>query len=468
MKRAWLRAFSVAAALAISCGPGDHARAGFGDLFGRGSGGKTAPARARGENGADNVTNSAAGKAAAFGPTVAAGSAAGVVRVGSGAGGTDGLSAGSAGRDAGSFEGSATAGASSVDAARGATSTGGSRGTAALNDAGPSASCGSGYLAVEGACVCDMNGTFAFHGRAQVSLPSMAPVEALNDTIELWGTVRQTYDGDGNLGLMLSACGQTTPDICVAAQAPVLPNAEAYAQYVPVEVWDKHGTQAALQIGLPGALPGTPFETPTLAELFGVTLANPLGAWPTTRKDVEGGSEFDGSAVNGAHWLDIDGDGELGMSIKLVPPGGVAAAATSGPPHSYAATSTKCPRSDPQAARSPYAYLPLPQGLGVKRIKRLYSAQRIALEFHGTLASCDRVSGMLTGANGGALHMDSLIGGCAIVNGSGESTCTAALLDMTDSGGGAAAGLQLGSGSFVLARVADAVTCAQVRAMNLE
>jgi hypothetical protein len=55
-----------------------------------------------------------------------------------------------------------------------------------------------------------------------------------------------------------------------------------------------------------------------------------------------------------------------------------------------------------------------------------------------------------------------------MVNGSGESACTAGLLDMADTGGGATAGLELGSGSFVLARVADAVTCAQVRAMNLQ
>jgi hypothetical protein len=366
-----------------------------------------------------------------------------------------------AGNGAGSL-----AGASSANGARGATA--GSGGTLASNDAGSSASCGSGYVAVAGACVCDLNGTFAFHGQVQASLASMAPVEALNDTMELWAIARNVYDANGNLALTLSACGQSTPDICTAAQAPALPNAEAYAQYVPVEVWDKRGVQTALQISLPGALPGTPFETPTLAQLFGVTLTNPLGAWPTTRKDVEGGSEFDGSAVNGAKWLDVDADGELGMTIKIVPPGGVAASATSGPPHSYAANSTACPRSDAKATRSPYAYLPLPQGLGVKRIKRLYSAQRTVMEFHGTFASCDRISGMVTGAKGGKLRSDALIGGCAMVNGSGESACTAGLLDMADTGGGATAGLELGSGSFVLARVADAVTCAQVRAMNLQ
>jgi hypothetical protein len=465
MNRAWLRAVSVAAAAAISCGPGDHARVGLNGLFGRGAAGKTAPSQAHDQN-ADGTSSepNAAAERPSSGPTQAAGNAAGVPRVGGGAGA--GLSAVTAGRGAASLEGSAAIGVSSGDAGHGAAA--GSIGAQGRSDAGPSGSCESGYVAVAGACVCDLNGTFAFHGHAQVSLASTGPVEALNDTIDLWGIAHNVYDAAGNLSLTLSACGQTTPDICAAAQAPVLPNAEAYAQYVPVEVWDDHGAQTALQFSLPAALPGTPFDTPSIAELFGVTLSNPLGAWPTTRKDVEGGSEFDGSAVNGAHWLDSDGDGELGMTIKVVPPGGVAASATGGPPQSYAATSTKCPRSDAKAARSPYAYLPLPQGLGVKRIKRLYSAQRVALEFHGTFTTCDRASGMLTGPKGGALRMDTLIGGCAIVNGSAESACTAGLLDMTDGGGGATAGLQLGSGSFVLVRVADALSCAQVRAMNLE
>jgi hypothetical protein len=460
MNRAWHRAISLCAAALFACGPGDHEMPGFNSLFGGGAAGKKAVVQRPADTGSDDGANLAVDGIGAAGQPGDSG-VSGSVRVGNGTGGVAAPGPGAAGVGTGS----AAAGTGASHAPTGTATAGTS---SASGNPGAASACEPGHVSVAGQCVCDLNGTFAFHGTAPVTLASMASVEALNDTMDLWGIVRQVYDADGKLGLTLHACGQTTPDICTAAQAPVLPTAEAYAQYVPVEVWDKDAAPAVAQMSLPGALPGAAFDTPTLAELFGVTLANPLGAWPTTRKDIEGGSEFDGSAVNGAHWADIDGDGQLGMSVKLVPPGGAPATPTSGPPHSYAATSSKCPRTDPQAARSAYAYLPLPQGLGVKRIKRLYSAQRVTLEFHGTLSTCDRLSGTLTGAKAGALRMDALIGGCAMVNGSGESACTSTQLDMTDSGGGATAGLTLGTGKFAFARVADSVTCAEVRAMNLE
>ena len=91
------------------------------------------------------------------------------------------------------------------------------------------------------------------------------------------------------------------------------------------------------------------------------------------------------------------------------------------------------------------------------------------LEFHGALDSCDRISGKLTGTGAAKLQLDALIGGCTMVNGSGESACTSALLDSADSSGaGATAGLDFGSGTFVLARVQADTSCAQVRALNLD
>jgi hypothetical protein len=296
----------------------------------------------------------------------------------------------------------------------------------------------------------------------------MAPIEALNDTMDLWGIVQLEYAADGNLAVALISCGQTTPDICAAAQAPILPTAEAYAQYIPVEVWDHSSARALAQMSLPGALPGAAFATPALAQVYGVTLTNPLGAWPATRKDIEGGPDYDGSALNGARWVDIDSDGKLGVTIKVVGPGGASATATSGPPRSYGATSSACPRSDARAARTAYAYVPLPQGLGVKRIKGFHSAQRLTVEFHGALESCDRISGQLTGAGAGKLQQDGLIGGCTIADGSGEAACSSALLDSAESGAGATSLLELTAGRFVLARSQADVSCAQVRAMTLD
>jgi len=468
MDRAWLRAVVIVCAeVMIGCGAGDHENANLKYLFGRATGGSKAPSQS--SAGADvGAVASPVPSLGASAPTASAAAVSG------GVAGADALWSATAGNGVGRGQGQGPAGGANASAST--TGVAGATQATAGSDAMPFAAgnaamtgaCNPGYLTVAGQCVCDLNGTFAYHGRAQATLQGTAPVESLNETIELWGIVHHQYDVQGNLGLTLSACGQTTPDICTAAQPPLLPTAEAYAQYVPVGLWDKPITPAALRMSLPGAVPGAPFASPAMAQLFGVTLADPLGAWPGTRKDVEGGTDFDGSAVNGAQWVDVDGDGQLGLTTMVVPPGGVAANATNGPLQSYGATSTACPRTDPGAARSSYAYLPMPQGLGVKRLKRLYAAQRVILEFHGTLDTCDRISGMLTGPNGGKLQMNALFGGCALVNGSGESACGAALLDAVDSGGGATMAQELGSGSFVLTRVKDDVTCAEVRAMKVD
>ena len=328
MDRAWLQALSLFAATAIGCGgPGDHEMsAGLAHLFGGGTAGKPAPNRstdpsdAIGDASAPSTSDvpmlpssaSSAGRSDA-GPLASATAGSKAMPTDNAAAGTDAVSVSG---PAGSSAGGTTAGTGSMT----------------TDPEGPT--CSAGYLAVAGQCVCDLNGTFAFHAKTPVSLASTPPIEALNDQIELWGIVRQNYDAQGNLELTLNSCGQTTADICASAQPPVLSSAEAYAQYVPVEVWDMPTPAAKAQLNFPGATPGAAFATPTLVQLFGVTLTNPLGAWPTTRKNVDGGPDFAGTATNGARWADTDADGKLGMTMKVVGPGGVTAGASSGPLHS--------------------------------------------------------------------------------------------------------------------------------------
>lgn len=463
MDRARLRALSLVAAALIGCGPGEHSqKGGFDQLFGGGAAGKGKAEAASVPDEDDSIIDDSEPAAQSNGTRRPASASAGTRATPRDA---------SAAMSGDADLGSAPPPGGSPDASADPEPPAGSdpSGPGASANPEPGIRCAPGFVFVGGECACDLNGTFALHGTAAVSYEGMAPIEALNDSIDLWGIVQKEYDIDGNLQLTLTACGQTTPDICAAAQAPILPAPEAYAQYISVEVWDKPSSAAAVQLSLPAARPGAAFDTPTIVQLFGVSLANPLGAWPASRKDVEGGADYDGSATNGARWVDLDADGKPGVTIRAVGPGGVAATATSGPPRSYAAKSEKCPRSNAGATRSPYAYVPLPQGLGVRRIKTFYSAQRVAIELHGALDTCDRISGKFTGPKGGKVRLDALVGGCAIVNGSGESACGAALLDAADAAGGGATGLlELGSGDFVLARAPADVTCTQVRAMNLK
>lgn len=465
MNRTVLRLVSLFAIAVTGCGPGDHANgAGLSGFFGAGAAGKGADSGAAEDPDGDRDATS--GGASGTRAPAAAGGANGNRPITAGGSrptptSADAPSAGGAAGEETPSDGAAGTPADSTTPPE--------REPPPSTDPETGASCMPGYVSIAGECVCDMNGSFAFHGRTAVSLRGSAPIESLNDTIDVWGIVRLTYDAAGRLELSLTSCGQTTPDICAGAQPPVLPTAEAYAQYVPVEAWDKSPTPVVVQMSFPDAVPGAVFAPPSFVQLFGIALADPLGRWPATRTDVEGSADFDGSAVNGARWVDMDADGELGLTLEIVGPGGATATATSGPPRSYGTTSAACPRTNKQAARSPYAYVPMPQGLGVKRIKRMHTAQRSTFELHGQLESCDRISGELTGANGGKATTDALFGGCVAVNGSGESACSPALLDTAESGGaGTTVGLDSGAGDFVLVRVVADATCAEVRALAFE
>jgi hypothetical protein len=262
--------------------------------------------------------------------------------------------------------------------------------------------------------------------------------------------------------LELSTCSRIEPDLCASAQPPILPSAEAYAQYVPVETWDLGGVSPAHSfVSLTDAVAGARLDTGTFALLYGISLADELGPWPSSRRGIEGSSDFDDSAQNGARWVDVDADGALGLTIKLVGPGGASATETSGPPLGYGALSSACPRQNPQAQRSPYAFLPLAQGIGVKRIRALHGAQRMLAELHGELQSCDRIIGELTGPNGGSLQLENILGGCS-GSSDNDSGCSAQVLDAAAMGG--ASGLTLATGELVMARVTESTTCAQVRA----
>ncbi|HVZ31257.1 MAG TPA: hypothetical protein VG963_02470, partial [Polyangiaceae bacterium] len=336
-------------------------------------------------------------------------------------------------------------------------------------DSDPDGGCPEGYTVLGGKCACDLSGTFAFHGQVAIELSGQSGIEDASDTSQLWAIVRSSYEGDA-LTLAITDCGQATPDICGSGTS-LLVDAEAYAQYTPAKVWRKTSADASPPVSLPEleALPGTSFVTPEFALLQGISLDDPAGEWPSSRKDVRGGSDFDGSAVNGARWLDDDQDGALGVTSYIVPPGGIASdGSATAPAHSYGATSMTCPRSDPSAPRSPYAYVPVLQGVTLRRIKRLQQATRVTASLSGQLESCDRISGDLHGPDDGAVRIEMRIAGCTMVNGSGESACASDLLDLAEGSNTLGAGVIGQPATFVMKRAADDVTCADVRATDFE
>jgi hypothetical protein len=359
------------------------------------------------------------------------------------------------------------AGSSEMAAAKGGS--GESAGTSGGGAEPPSGDgCSDGLKMIGGKCACDLGGTFALRQRFAVTLTSTG-TEELNDATVYWSIVHAEAGADGKVSLSLTACGQSTPDICGTGAPPLIPGAEAYAQYVPASVWDKADVRSStVELALAGALPDSDFVTPPIAQLAGIALADPLGAWPSARKDVEGGDDFDGSAVNGAKWVDLDGDKALGLTNFAVPPGGVSASQLMpGATETFDATSKACPRSDASAPRSPYAYLPTVEGVQLRRMKRYQTSQRIVSELHGKLETCDRASGSITGQKGSAVKLESIFGGCVLVDGSSETPCSSTLLNNLESMGGGLT-LKVASGEFVMMRVADDFKCGDVRTTKFD
>jgi hypothetical protein len=334
-------------------------------------------------------------------------------------------------------------------------------------DGGHSCSCNAGYVAIGGACVCDLSGTFAARASLSLSWDRMSnAIEPGSQTVYSYALERHTYDAQGNLTIELTSCGNTPLDFCGVGIAPVVA-AEAYSQYMPVEIWELPSMpRVTSRVALPRAVAGAAFETPAIAVLQGITLKDPSGEWPSSYRDIAGTPYFDGSAVNGAAWVDQDDDNVVGVTSYVVPPGGVQVDGKApDPPRNFGATSPVCPRTG--GPHTAYAYWPAPavgEVLPV-RVKRMYTASRVISAYKGKIDSCDAMSGDIVGIGGGKLQLEARIGGCIRTSGDDETACTSTSIDFIDS---AAESQNVDSASFVIKRMPSDVdaTCANVRAFS--
>lgn len=363
------------------------------------------------------------------------------------------------------YQGDAKAGCTAIDPCMD-NPCGEGRGTCAADGGGGHrCTCAAGYMAVGGQCVCDLNGTFAVRTRFDQSWPAADTFEAGSDSAYEWSIERHMYDANGVLTAELVNCGDSNFDLCGQGLAGLIP-AEAYSQYVPASVVHRSIMSPGLvQLNLPAPLPKSKFEVPIEASIDGISLADPAGAWPSSRKDIQGSDNFSGTAVNDARWVDSDGDAFAGSTAYTVGPNGAPAdGSATAPVFAYATHSPVCPRSNPNAARLPYNYPPAPDGLSIRRVKRVFSASRVISGLDGTFDSCDGISGVINGPDDGKPHFDSRIAGCLRDNGSDDVACSSSIVDSLDD----AAQFQnkVDATSFVMKRVADGITCDQVLALT--
>lgn len=338
------------------------------------------------------------------------------------------------------------------------------RGTCTAGTAGAyTCSCSAGFKPVGGTCGCDLTGTFAGRSTFDQSWSNIVGFEDGKVTTYNWLIQRNQVAADGSIDAEVILCGESPVDLCGNA----LGN-EAYAQWLARNYYDAGASSAKFSYRIDkAAVPGASYETPAFALLAGISLSDPLGAWPTDRKQIQGGPDFSGSAVNGARWVDMDNDSFEGVTTYNVGPDGMSADGDGPRPlSSFGMTSAACPRNNPNAKRYPYAYPPAADGLIVRRVKRFYTASRVIDVMRGKLDSCDGFSGDVRGPNDSDVaKSDGTVGGCVRVNGDGEAACSSQILDFIG-GEGASATQMTNSSKYTFKRVADNISCADVRGMS--
>jgi hypothetical protein len=327
---------------------------------------------------------------------------------------------------------------------------------------GYTCTCAAGQRELGGKCGCDLTGTFGLRAR---QIQSWKNVDRFLEDGEVvtftYALQHQTLEADGTLKIEMIDCGGSSVDLCSVPFPPLL-GAEAYGQYVPNSVWGSPGMpRTSLQFKMAESQPGAPYKSGLFANISGIKLDDPLGEWPSDRYKVAGSPDSKGTPVNGATWLDPDGDGTLGLTTYAIGPGGEKAdGVPPDPPQDYGPNSVECPRSNSNA-RSPYAYPPaLPNGsVSTQRIKRVFAAQRAIAAFEGKVDSCDQISGAVTGPDNGVSHIDGRVVGCVRVNGNGEAACAAGAIDFLDQ---QPQTQQITEPTFKLKRLAAAASCQDV------
>jgi hypothetical protein len=383
---------------------------------------------------------------------------------------------------------------------------------------GYSCSCGS-FISVDSTansvndpvCVCDMTGTFAVRIATTLSWSNITNIENASGVVTYgWGIRRQSYDSSGNFSVTTTTCGGTTPDICGNGASGII-GPEAYAQFVTNQAWASSQMQSTTLPSMTLARPyaGQAYNEPQSAQLLGISLTNPLGTWPASRQNVQGGT---GTRTNGAAWKDDDNDGIAGVTSFAVPAAGMPinnntppsctsnadctaacganaalhcagtgqsngapdicalnnACVIESPPYAYATTSPDCPRGG--GTKLTYAYWPGLEGLTVRRVNKFYLASRVISQFQGTFTDCNNISGSVIGPKSGQPQLDGRIYGCG--DDSPDGACAATILDNATAGFDSTPQTQqVTAASFVLKRLSNdknfAVTCDHVRATDL-
>ncbi|HVU06157.1 MAG TPA: hypothetical protein VHE30_30610 [Polyangiaceae bacterium] len=320
-----------------------------------------------------------------------------------------------------------------------------------------SCTCKAGYKSTPTAngpvCACDMTGTWVEAATTTVSWSGIPTItDGTNVPTYGWSLREQTIASDGTLTVTTVPCGGMAPTLCGGSTG--------YAQYQPVASWGKARMRSGIPtigpVNVSGTVPGGSYSEPIVASLMGIDLADPMGAWPSSRACVNAGT----CANAATWWSNAEGTGKLGVTTVAVRAGGdLIGGAVPDPPVNYPVPG-ECPRG---TGGGDYAAWPGLVVIFPFTTYQWYGASRIQSGLSSTSVTFDAaanacvITGDVTGpdktaANKPIPHTDARIVGCETgTNANPGAACSDAQAGFYDSN---AQGQQITSATFKLEKIA--------------
>ena len=260
-----------------------------------------------------------------------------------------------------------------------------------------------------GDCEARSSWTDALHYTLQVTWPSTTAGDSGKGAIHIWSRVQFTANGN-DLDVGLHACGSVLPETNLTLAGRLATGGEKVLIEVPGEVWDAPSIPVTMASGTQSGT-GVGSEVKfTYVSLLGVTMADPMAAWPDSGADMDA--------------FDLEKDGPKGYTAAPRKGGG-------------------------------YVLPPTAVGLGgsAPSADKVYLVSRQAMTLTGKRTACDAYSGTAA-----ITAFDNHVVGCHI---SGAADCTAGQTDFVDQN---RMRYMVSSATYEAKTVAEDATCAEVRA----
>jgi hypothetical protein len=258
-----------------------------------------------------------------------------------------------------------------------------------------------------GGCTVYSKFTLGIHIVLDVHWDAATATLAGDDKVHLWSKAILNANGTMLSGDQMS-CGTTLPDINLNAVGEIAAGGKKVLIEIPFASWDAPSVPKFLQTGtLSGWSVGSDINMDPSVVLIGLTMTDPMGAWPD-RKSIMG--------------TDAEGDGKLGMT-------GVGRMGNG------------------------YVYPPTALTALLGSADKVYTASRTVVQLTGKTTSCDEQSGTAT-----AKFFDNHVIGCHVYT---KAECDDGQVDFIDS---SRTVYVPKGGTFKSKKLPDNATCTDVRA----